>query len=125
MDRRLRGALLHLNFTRAALGHAELEGSGANGVDQPHAGPQAGPVVFAFDAVETGDAATALLDAMDEIFELTTLGATRYGGNWTTYRELKAQELAAAQRTLADAEKRITDAARTALSRPLCRRRWF
>jgi ATPase subunit of ABC transporter with duplicated ATPase domains len=55
-----------------------------------------------------------LLDAMDEIVELTTLGTTRYGGNWTAYRELKARELAAARRTLADAEKRVADADRTA-----------
>jgi ATPase subunit of ABC transporter with duplicated ATPase domains len=55
-----------------------------------------------------------LLDTMDETVELTTLGATRYGGNWTAYRERKAQELAAAERTLADAEKRVADAARTA-----------
>lgn len=55
-----------------------------------------------------------LLDTMDAIVELTTLGATRYGGNWTTYRELKAQELATAQRNLADAEKKTADAARTA-----------
>jgi ATPase subunit of ABC transporter with duplicated ATPase domains len=55
-----------------------------------------------------------LLDTMDAIFELTTLGATRYGGNWTAYRQLKARELAAAQRTLADAEKRVADAARSA-----------
>ena len=51
---------------------------------------------------------------MDEIVELTTLGATRYGVNWTAYRALKAQELAAAQRALADAEKQVADAARGA-----------
>ena len=55
-----------------------------------------------------------LLDTVDEIVELTTLGATRYGGNWSAYRELKAQELAAVQRTLADAEKQVADAARGA-----------
>jgi ATPase subunit of ABC transporter with duplicated ATPase domains len=55
-----------------------------------------------------------LLETMDAIVELTTLGATRYGGNWTTYRELKAQELAAAKRELADAEKRVADVNRSA-----------
>jgi ATPase subunit of ABC transporter with duplicated ATPase domains len=55
-----------------------------------------------------------LLDTMDDIVELTTLGAARYGGNWTAYHELKAQELASARRTLADAEKRVADAARSA-----------
>ena len=53
-----------------------------------------------------------LLETMDAIVELTTLGATRYGGNWSSYRELKAQELAAAKRQLADAEKRVADVAR-------------
>ena len=50
-----------------------------------------------------------LLETMGAIVELTTLGATRYGGNWSSYRELKAQELAAAKRQLADAEKRVAD----------------
>ncbi|QEL16321.1 ABC-F family ATP-binding cassette domain-containing protein [Limnoglobus roseus] len=70
------------------------------------AGWQSGAIVVSHDR--------ALLDAMDAIVELTTLGVTRYGGNWTAYRELKAQELAAAQRTLADAEKQVADAARGA-----------
>jgi ATPase subunit of ABC transporter with duplicated ATPase domains len=55
-----------------------------------------------------------LLETMDSIVELTTLGATRYGGNWTTYRELKALELAAAKRELDDAEKRVADVNRSA-----------
>jgi ATPase subunit of ABC transporter with duplicated ATPase domains len=48
-----------------------------------------------------------LLDSMDAIVELTTLGATRYGGNWSHYRERKALELAAARHDLADAERRV------------------
>ena len=28
-----------------------------------------------------------LLESMDAIIELTSLGATRYGGNWSVYRE--------------------------------------
>jgi ATPase subunit of ABC transporter with duplicated ATPase domains len=55
-----------------------------------------------------------LLESMDAIVELTSLGATRYGGNWSHYRERKALELAAAQADLADAEKRIDAAARAA-----------
>ncbi|HTM81342.1 ABC-F family ATP-binding cassette domain-containing protein [Asticcacaulis sp.] len=55
-----------------------------------------------------------LLESMDAIVELTTLSATRYGGNWSHYRQRKALELAAAQADLADAEKRISDAARAA-----------
>lgn len=55
-----------------------------------------------------------LLETVDEIVELTTLGAIRYGGNWSEYRELKAQELEAAKRGLADAEKRVAEVARSA-----------
>jgi ATPase subunit of ABC transporter with duplicated ATPase domains len=55
-----------------------------------------------------------LLEAMDAIVELTSLGATRYGGNWSRYRERKALDLAAARHDLADAERRIADVARQA-----------
>ena len=55
-----------------------------------------------------------LLDAMDAIVELTPLGATRYGGNWSHYRELKARELAAARHDLADAERRVAEVKRSA-----------
>jgi ATPase subunit of ABC transporter with duplicated ATPase domains len=50
-----------------------------------------------------------LLETMDAIVELTSLGAARYGGNWSRYRERKALELAAARHDLADAEKRLAD----------------
>lgn len=53
-----------------------------------------------------------LLDTMDAIVELTTLGAQRYGGNWSAYRERKSIELAAAEQDLANAEQRLTDLAR-------------
>ncbi|MGO4841949.1 ATP-binding cassette domain-containing protein, partial [Rhizobiaceae sp. 2RAB30] len=46
-----------------------------------------------------------LLDMMDAVVELTSLGVRRYGGNWTAYREHKARELEAARRDLVDAEK--------------------
>ncbi|UPT62950.1 MAG: ATP-binding cassette domain-containing protein [Hyphomonadaceae bacterium JAD_PAG50586_4] len=55
-----------------------------------------------------------LLDAMDAIVEMTSLGAKRYGGGWSAYRARKATELAAAVRELEDAEKRSADLARTA-----------
>ncbi|WP_201829785.1 ABC-F family ATP-binding cassette domain-containing protein [Microvirga zambiensis] len=55
-----------------------------------------------------------LLDTMDAILELTSLGATRYGGNWSAYRERKALELAATRRDLADAEKRVAEIDRKA-----------
>ena len=53
-----------------------------------------------------------LLDTMDAIVELTTLGATRYGGNWSRYRERKALELAAARHDLADKERRVDELGR-------------
>lgn len=55
-----------------------------------------------------------LLEAMDAIVELTSLGATRYGGNWSAYRERKSLELAAAEHDLADAEKRVAESERIA-----------
>ena len=55
-----------------------------------------------------------LLETMDAIVELTSLGATTYGGNWSQYRERKALELEAAKRDLANAEKRLTELARSA-----------
>lgn len=50
-----------------------------------------------------------LLETVDAVVELTALGANRYGGNWSRYRERKAIELAAARRDLADAEQRVAD----------------
>ena len=47
-----------------------------------------------------------LLETMDAIVELTSLGATTYGGNYSFYRERKAIELAAAEHDLATAERR-------------------
>ncbi|MDF0541100.1 ABC-F family ATP-binding cassette domain-containing protein [Sphingobium sp. H39-3-25] len=55
-----------------------------------------------------------LLEEMDAIVELTSLGATRYGGNWSHYRERKAIELAAAEHDLASAERRMADVRRKA-----------
>jgi ATPase subunit of ABC transporter with duplicated ATPase domains len=55
-----------------------------------------------------------LLDTMQAIVEMTSLGVTRYGGNWTAYRKQKTLELAAAERDLADSEKRINDVNRSA-----------
>ena len=52
-----------------------------------------------------------LLETLDAIVELTSLGATRYGGNFSHYRERKAIELAAAQHDLADADKRVGEVA--------------
>lgn len=46
-----------------------------------------------------------LLEVMDAIVELTTLGAKRYGGNWSAYRSAKAIELNAAEQSLAHAQR--------------------
>lgn len=70
------------------------------------AGWRAGAIVVSHDR--------ELLETMDAIVELTSLGAGRYGGNWSRYRELKAIELAAAEHGLADAERRVAEAARSA-----------
>ncbi|SFL17748.1 ATPase components of ABC transporters with duplicated ATPase domains [Pseudovibrio ascidiaceicola] len=51
----------------------------------------------------------ALLEQMDCIVELTTLGASVFGGNYSFYKAQKALELAAAEQDLASAEKRIGD----------------
>ncbi|KUL96590.1 ABC transporter [Bosea sp. WAO] len=53
-----------------------------------------------------------LLETMDAIVELNSLGATRYGGNWSHYRERKALDLAAARHDLSSAEQRLAEAAR-------------
>jgi len=55
-----------------------------------------------------------LLEAMDGIVELTSLGANRYGGGWSAYRARKAIELAAARHDLDDAERQLGDERRTA-----------
>lgn len=55
-----------------------------------------------------------LLESMDAIIELTTIGARRYGGNWSRFQERKVLELAAAEHDLADAEKTFGEIARTA-----------
>ncbi|NML04747.1 ABC-F family ATP-binding cassette domain-containing protein [Sphingomonas sp. G-3-2-10] len=83
-----------------------LDRDGRDAVLSLLAGWRAGAIVVSHDR--------ELLDTMDAIVELTGLGATRYGGNWTAYRERKALELAAARHDLADAERRVGEAARTA-----------
>ncbi|WP_333685255.1 ATP-binding cassette domain-containing protein, partial [Pontibaca methylaminivorans] len=55
-----------------------------------------------------------LLEEMDAIVELTSLGVTRYGGGYSAFRQRKDTELDAAARDLAHAEKARSDAARRA-----------
>ncbi|MBB4568619.1 ABC-F family ATP-binding cassette domain-containing protein [Rhizobium leucaenae] len=83
-----------------------LDRDGREAVIELLANWRAGAIVVSHDR--------ELLDAMDAIVELTSLGATRYGGNWSQYRERKVLELAAAEHDLADAEKRVAEVARSA-----------
>jgi ATPase subunit of ABC transporter with duplicated ATPase domains len=55
-----------------------------------------------------------LLEEMDAIVELSALGAARYGGSYSDFRQRKGIELEAAARDLAHAEKTRSDAARRA-----------
>ena len=55
-----------------------------------------------------------LLETMDAIVEMTSLGATRYGGNWSHYRERKAIELAATRHDLKVAERQLGEIERKA-----------
>ena len=51
----------------------------------------------------------ALLEHMDAIVELSSLGAKRYGGNWSAYRAAKTVELEAARQDLAHAQKTVEE----------------
>ncbi|OLP53112.1 ABC transporter [Rhizobium rhizosphaerae] len=55
-----------------------------------------------------------LLEEMDAIVELTSLGVTRYGGNYSAFRERKDVEREAAARDLAEAEEARREADRRA-----------
>ncbi len=56
----------------------------------------------------------ALLRRMDRIVELSSLGASVYGGGYDLYAERRAEAEAAAERGLADARKAVSRAAREA-----------
>ncbi|MBX4932029.1 ABC-F family ATP-binding cassette domain-containing protein [Rhizobium bangladeshense] len=83
-----------------------LDREGREAVIALISGWRAGAVIVSHDR--------ELLESVDQIVELTSLGTTRYGGNWSHYRERKALELAAAQHDLADAERRMAEVARKA-----------
>jgi len=78
-----------------------LDRDGREAVIDLLAGRRGGAVVVSHDR--------ALLETMDAIVELTSLGATRYGGNWSSYRAQKAVELAAVRHDLAHAEKHLSE----------------
>lgn len=80
-----------------------LDRDGRTAVFELLAGWQAGALTVSHDR--------ELLEGMDAIVELTSLGAARYGGGWSAYRARKDLELAAAEHELADAERRIDELA--------------
>ena len=82
-----------------------LDRDGRDAVAALLAGWRGGAVIISHDR--------ELLDRMDAIVELTSLGATRYGGNWSHYRQRKSIELASAEHDLADAAKRLSEVARS------------
>lgn len=79
-----------------------LDREGRAAVAELLAGWRGGAVVVSHDR--------DLLENMDAIIELTSLGAARYGGGWSSYEAQKARELAAAQQDLARAERSIEEA---------------
>ena len=79
-----------------------LDREGRQAVIELLAGWHGGAVVVSHDR--------ELLEAMDVIVELTSLGASVYGGNWSQYRARKALELVAARHDLTEAEKRLDEA---------------
>ncbi|MBC9882876.1 ABC-F family ATP-binding cassette domain-containing protein [Bradyrhizobium sp. INPA01-394B] len=78
-----------------------LDRDGRKAVADLLAGWRGGAIVVSHDR--------DLLDTMDAIVELTSLGATRYGGNWSSYRAQKAVALAAVRHDLAHAEKHLSE----------------
>ncbi len=83
-----------------------LDRGGRQAVIDLLAGWRSGAIVVSHDR--------ELLDTLDAIVELTSLGATRYGGNYSHYRERKTLELQAAQHELADADRRVAEVAQRA-----------
>lgn len=83
-----------------------LDRAGRRAVIDLLAGWRGGAIVVSHDR--------ELLEAMDAIVELTSLGASVYGGNWSQYRARKVLELAAARHDLAEAEKGLDEAERKA-----------
>ncbi|MGY3237821.1 ATPase subunit of ABC transporter with duplicated ATPase domains [Bradyrhizobium sp. USDA 4448] len=78
-----------------------LDRNGRQAVIELLAGWRGGAIVVSHDR--------ALLETMDAIVELSSLGATRYGGNWSSYRAQKALELAAVRHDLAHAERHLSE----------------
>ena len=79
-----------------------LDREGRAAVASLLAGWRGGAVVVSHDR--------ELLENMGTIIELTSLGAARYGGGWSSYEAQKARERAAAEQDLARAERRVEEA---------------
>lgn len=84
----------------------DLDADGRQAVADLLGGWRSGAVVVSHDR--------ALLEGMDAIVELTSLGASRYGGGFSAYRERKDIELAAAEHDLAAAHRRSEEVDRRA-----------
>ena len=84
----------------------DLDRAGRRAVRELLEGWRAGALVVSHDR--------ELLECLDAIVELTSLGATRYGGNWSAYQARKAVEQEAVERDLASAERRVVEVARNA-----------
>ena len=78
-----------------------LDREGRDAVASLLAGWRGGALVVSHDR--------ELLEGMDAIVELTTLGARRYGGGWSAFEARKALELDAAHRDLSDAERQMDE----------------
>lgn len=76
-----------------------LDRSGREAVHSLLRGWRGGAIIVSHDR--------ELLEEMDAIVELTSLGAARYGGGWSAYRARKEIEKAAVEAELAIAEKRV------------------
>jgi ATPase subunit of ABC transporter with duplicated ATPase domains len=83
-----------------------LDHAGRRAVIELIRGWKSGAIVISHDR--------QLLEQMDAIVELTSLGVTRYGGNYSAFRHRKDTELEAAQHDLMHAEKTRTELARRA-----------
>ncbi len=84
----------------------DLDASGRQAVADLLGGWRSGAIVVSHDR--------SLLEGMDAIVELTSLGASRYGGGYSAYRQRKDIELAALDHDLAAAQRRSEDVDRRA-----------
>jgi ATPase subunit of ABC transporter with duplicated ATPase domains len=83
-----------------------LDAEGRDAVAEVLAGWRGGAIVVSHDRT--------LLRQVDAIVELTSLGATTYGGNYDVYRQRRNLELAAAEAALGEAERQLSEIDRRA-----------